>query len=188
MPHFRTESLRAPLISGLLVCILGCPPPTVRPSMFTFSRDQRDLVWEKSVAVLHQRHFQIARESKLEGIIESEFRAGSGVLEPWNSDSRGASQRLESTLQSVRRRATISIKPAENGMLRLSVRVEKEIEDVPGEVARFEGGATFSESAPLNRDLTRTVGQSGSSVWIPAGRDLVLEGELASQILGKPPL
>ncbi len=187
MPFLQTGTLRVVQISCLLICTVGCPPPAVRPSMFTFSPEQRDQVWEKAVAVLHQRHFQIARESKLEGIIESHFLAGSGVLEPWHSDSRGTAQRLESTLQSVRRRASISIKPAENRMLRLSVRVEKEIEDIPGEVARYEGGATFSESAPLNRDLTQAVGQSGASQWIPAGRDAVLEGELASQILGRTP-
>lgn len=139
-------------------------------------------MWERSISVLHQCHFQIARESKLEGIIETAYRAGSGILEPWHLDSQGAPQLIESTLQSIRRRVTVSIKPAEDGQLRLVVRVDKEQEDVPGEVARFEGGATFSDSVPLSRDLSRVVGQSGRSRWIPLGRDEVLEGILAQKI------
>ena len=166
----------------VLLSTSGCLQPKIFSSTFTFNRELSDRMWERSISVLHQCHFQIARESKLEGVIETAYRSGSGILEPWHSDSQGAPQLIESTLQSIRRRVTVSMKPAEDGQLRLVVRVDKEQEDVPGEVARFEGGATFSDSVPLSRDLSGVVGQSGRSRWIPLGRDEVLEGILAQKI------
>jgi hypothetical protein len=60
--------------------------------------------------------------------------------------------------------------------------VDKEIEDVPGLAANYEGGATFSESQPLNRDLSQVVGQTGPSRWIPVGRDPLLEQKILAEI------
>jgi hypothetical protein len=62
------------------------------------------------------------------------------------------------------------------------VRVDKEIEDLPGLAANYEGGAAFQESQPLNRDLDQVVGQTGQSRWLSIGRDPLLEQELLGQI------
>jgi hypothetical protein len=132
--------------------------------------------------VLNRNHFQIARESKLEGIIETEYRGGSGLLEPWHEDSVGLSNRLESTLQTIRRRAIVLMQSSGAGTLVLTVRVDKELEDVPGIAAGYEGGATFSESQPLNRDLSQVVGQNGPSRWISVGRDPLLEQKILAEI------
>ena len=64
----------------------------------------------------------------------------------------------------------------------ISVRVDKEIEDLPGPAANNEGGATFPEADPLSRDLSQVVGQSSPSRWLSAGRDPLLETRIASQI------
>ena len=50
--------------------------------------------------------------------------------------------------------------------------------------AVYEGGATFSENQPLNRDLDQVVGQSGPSRWLPVGRDPLLERKILSEIQG----
>ncbi len=135
--------------------------------------------------VLNRNHFQVARESKLEGIIETEYRGGSNLMEPWHSDSVGYANRLESTLQSIRRRVVINMQSAGPGQMTVFVRADKEIEDLPGLAANYEGGATFSESQPLNRDLNQVVGQSGPSRWLPVGRDPLLERKLLSEIQGR---
>ncbi|MEO1980575.1 MAG: hypothetical protein ABGZ24_08675 [Fuerstiella sp.] len=144
--------------------------------------DRYDLIWERAVAVLNNHHFIIARESKLEGVIETQYRAGSNLLEPWNHDSVGYANRLESTLQSIRRRVVVTFQNTADNMLIVSVRVDKEIEDVPGLAANYEGGATFRDSDPLQRDLDQVIGQSGPSRWLPRGSDPALEVELISQI------
>lgn len=171
----------------LAVSICGClsPPlasPTAASPGIRLNESQRDAWWERSVRVLNSNHFQIARESKLEGVIETTWRGGSGMLEPWHGDSVGISNRLESTLQSIRRRVFVLLQSSAENTLVLSVRVDKEIEDVPGLAANYEGGATFSESQPLNRDLSQVVGQTGPSRWLPVGRDPLLEQKILAEI------
>ncbi|MBC7965528.1 MAG: hypothetical protein H7Z17_06320 [Fuerstia sp.] len=163
---------------------LSSPPkaPAVGSSAVQVSADYRDSMWEHAVVVLHRNHFQVARESKLEGVIETQYRGGSNVLEPWHPDSVGLQNRLESTLQSIRRRVTVSMQSSGPGLMTVSVRVDKEIEDLPGLAANYEGGATFPESQPFNRDLDQVVGQSGPSRWLSIGRDPLLERKLLAQI------
>ncbi len=182
-----TVSLLTCGVSGP-VSIIGCvssPPAVVsNVGMLQYPADQRDAIWERVVRVLNRYHFQVVRESKLEGVIETDYRAGSSLLEPWHGDSVGYASRLESTLQSIRRRVIVSLQSGASGMMTVSVRVDKELEDLPGLAANYEGGATFPEADPLNRDLTQVVGQSGASRWIPVGRDGLLEERLLQAIQG----
>ena len=118
--------------------------------------------------------FEIEREDRLTGVIETRYNTGSGCLEPWRHDSVGHANRLESTLQSIRRRVRIRLAPG-NGTYVVFVEAFKEKEDLPGLAANSPGGATFQENTPLERDLNPVVGQSRASGWIPLGRDLALE-------------
>ena len=136
--------------------------------------NNHEAVWERTVDVIHSHQFPISRENRLDGIIETDYKVGSGVLEPWHHDSVGLEDRLESSLQSTRRRAILSVTPAEGGYL-VGVEVFKELEDLPGLAANSPGWATFQESTPLERDLDLVVGQSAPSGWIPLGRDAALE-------------
>lgn len=163
-------------------CLSGPPKaPAAGGSVIQVSAD-RDSLWEHAVVVLHRNHFQVARESKLEGVIETQYRGGSNLLEPWHPDSVGLANRLESTLQSIRRRVNVSMQSSGLGLMTVSVRVDKEIEDLPGLAANYEGGATFQESQPFTRDLDQVVGQSGPSRWLSSGRDPLLEHQLLRQI------
>jgi hypothetical protein len=145
--------------------------------------NNEDAVWERTVAVLHEYHFGVARENRLARVIETDYLVGAGVLEPWHRDSVGLGNRLESTFQSIRRRAIVHVLPDEQqrGYL-VSVEVFKELEDLPGLAGNSAGAATFSESAPLDRDLNPVVGQSTPSGWIPLGRDLALESALLASL------
>jgi hypothetical protein len=125
-----------------------------------------EFVWERAVDVLHDYQFEIARENKLDGIIETDFKVGSSILEPWHGDSVGLANRLESTFQSIRRRVFVSVTPAEGGFL-VGVEAFKDIEDLPGLAATSPGGATFLEDVPLHRDLNLVVGQTTPSGWVP---------------------
>jgi hypothetical protein len=181
-----------PLLLAIGFSCAGClsTPPAGSiggASTIQVSDAHRDLLWERAIVVLNRNHFQVARESKLEGIIESEYRGGSNLLEPWHPDSVGYANRLESSLQSIRRKIVIHMQTAGPGLMTILVRADKEIEDLPGIAANYEGGATFSESQPLNRDLNQVVGQSGPSRWLPIGRDPLLEHKLLNEIHGRIP-
>ncbi len=175
------------MLATLPCCGCLSSPPKANPrgaSTIQVSDSARDPMWERAVVVLNRNHFQVARESKLEGVIETEYRGGSGLLEPWNPDSVGLSNRMESTLQSIRRKVTVTMQSTGPGTMNVNVRADKELEDLPGLAANYEGGATFSENQPLSRDLDQVVGQSGPSRWISIGRDPLLERKLLNEIQG----
>ncbi len=173
----------APLIAG------GCAQfvsrratmGTTNPLLVLTANDE--FVWESVVDVLHEYLFEIADENRLSRVIETEYKVGSGILEPWHQDSVGLESRLESSVQSIRRKVFVRILPSDDarGYL-VSVEVRKEIEDLPGLAANSSGGATFRDERPLNRDLNEVVGQTRPSRWIVKGRDLDLEQALLSEI------
>jgi hypothetical protein len=140
-----------------------------------------EVVWERTVDMLHDYGFEVARENKLDGMIETQYKVGSGFLEPWHHDSVGHDNRLESTLQSIRRRVAVHITPADGGFL-VSIEAFKELEDLPGIAANSAGGATFQEATPLKRDLNLVVGQSTPSGWLVVGRDPALEHDMLSRL------
>ncbi len=143
--------------------------------------NNEEVVWERAVDVLHDYQFQIARENRLDGIIETFPKVGSSLLEPWHRETIGLPNRLESTLQSIRRRAIVTITPGDGGFL-VGVEALKEREDLAGVAETTPGGATFQESTPLQRDLNLVVGQSAPSGWIPLGRDPVLEQNMIDRL------
>lgn len=143
-----------------------------------------DAVWERTVDVVHE-YFDISRENRIvgsqPGVIETQYKVGAGLLEPWHKDSPGLESRFESTAQSIRRKAYFNVAPAEGGYL-ISIEVFKEIEDLPGVANNTAGGATFQQGNPLRRDLDLVVGQSSPSGWVVKGRDEVLEAEISRRL------
>ena len=159
----------------------GSPHPVANPLGVRAVSD--DGIWERTVDVLHDYKFQIAREDRLARVIETDYKVGSGCLEPWHHDSVGPANRLESTLQSVRRRVRITLMPVDaTGNYTVTVEAFKETEDLPGLAANSPGAATFQESTPLQRDLNPVVGQSRPSGWIPVGRDFDLEQAILASL------
>jgi hypothetical protein len=138
--------------------------------------------WERTVDVLHEFHFPIARENRLDGVIETDYRVGSSLLEPWHRDSVGFTNRLESTLQSIRRRVKIDLTPVDGGYL-VGVEAIKEKEDLVGVAENTAGAATFRKNTPLERNLSVVVGQSSPSGWINLGRDTDLEQAILRKLL-----
>ena len=148
-------------------------------TLYVPGNNDEDL-WERTVDVVHN-YFEIARENKLDGVIETQPKTGASLFEPWHRDSVGFGNRAESTLQSIRRRAVVSIRRNEGGYL-VSVQVFKELEDLPGLAANSPGAATFQTSNPLQRDLNQVVGQSSPSGWMIVGRDAALERDFIAAL------
>ena len=148
-------------------------------------RTNDEFLWERTIDVLHDYKFEIAREDRFSRQIETQYKVGSSILELQHGETIGLFNRMESTLQSVRRRVTVSFVPHEvqAGYL-LTVEAYKELEDVQGIAANSAGAATFQESRPLDIDLNPVVGQTAPSGWVPAGRDFVLEQALLQSLSG----
>lgn len=158
------------------------PPVTTPPAPLFVSGLSDEEVWERVIDVLHDYPFAIARENKLNGVIETEYKVGANLLEPWHRDSVGLWNRLESGLQPIRRKVFVTITPSNNGF-GLAVRAEKEISDRPQRSANTPGGATFQDNLPLRRDLDAVVGERPQSAgWVSRGRDFALEHDLTQRL------
>ena len=185
--RWRRCGLRGLLL--LLVVMTGCSglrggtraqsaaPPV--NSVFISHQDP-EYVWERVVDVVHN-YFEIARENQLDGIIETKPLVGASILEPWHRDSVGLDNRLESSLQSSRRRGVISVQPADGGYF-VTIDVYKEQEDVLTTPDKSAGNSTFQESRPLQRDLNLVVGDAAPEGWIALGHDQALESKMVNQI------
>ncbi len=158
------------------------------PLQLTASNE--DAAWERTIDVLHEFLFEIERENRQARTIETKYKVGSGILEPWHKESVGWSNRLESTLQSLRRKVIVTLSQASPGAQNayvVQVVALKEMEDLDAIAANSPGGATFQESTPLSRDLNQTLGQSRPSGWIPQGRDFALEQAILRRLQKKSP-
>lgn len=159
------------LLPTTVGCVFSRPPVTDGQLMVHDNNHER--VWEKTVDVVHD-YFFIERENHFDHVIETEYKVGSGLLEPWQRDSAGFYNRLESSLQSIRRKAFVHVVPVENGHL-VSVQVYRELEDVPSRTKQSPGGATFRQYLPLQRELEVNSGPVPDRRWIPVGRDSATE-------------
>ena len=141
--------------------------------------------WE-ALADEFTRYFPIESERQVqefggvltEGSFESQWQTAATVFEPWKNDSVGAFNRWQSTLQTLRRRATVRVIPAAGGY-EVGVRVTKQLEDLPRPERASSGAASLRNDASLALDRLNRVDRVLSSArWIDIGRDEPLEQEM----------
>jgi hypothetical protein len=148
----------------------------------------RDLLWEQVIDSLDD-YFTIQREERvrqvgdvlLEGRIETFPVGGATLLEPWRRDSTHGPERLQSTLQSIRRRAVVRVTPTANGYL-IDLAVYKELEDLASPQHASVGQARVRHETTLNRNEEETGGDMFTLGWIPLGRDASLEQRILQEI------
>jgi hypothetical protein len=175
--------VRFGLFALLLAAAPGCAAlsgPVAVSNPIMVRANNPDDAWEKTVDVVHDYLFEIERENKLGGMLETRYKTGANVLEPWHKDSVGLDNRMESTLQSIRRKAYVSVTPVDGGYL-IGVEAHKELEDV-AKAANLQGAATFLDDNVLQRDLSAVVGQATPSGWVSKGRDMALEQSMLKSL------
>lgn len=154
-----------------------------------------ELVWNQLVDELDD-YFRIEREQRIqeaagvltEGRIDTLPTPGATLLEPWRRDSTPGFERLQSTLQSMRRRATARVIPQQGGYL-VDLQVIKELEDVSQPERSTVGGPSFRYDQTLVRDDGKTPHGALTLGWIVVGRDASLEQQILSELqarLGAP--
>jgi hypothetical protein len=211
---------RAPLPAGTVIGPAGPatlgppplpgPPPGPRNTAVIPPLDAEQ-VWGNLVDVVDD-YFKIQAEQRVvfadgipaEGRIDTYPQTGATLLEPWRGDSVGFRERLESTLQSIRRSAAVRMIPDPAGW-RLEVVVLKELENLPRPMRATAGGASFRNDSSLYRygtplptlgqqvgDQPRPVANPTANIgWIPLGRDPLLEQRIIAKVtsrLGLPPV
>ncbi|REK12603.1 MAG: hypothetical protein DWQ37_11450 [Planctomycetota bacterium] len=184
-----------PLVKHPPKLLHGPPKEMLAPSYVEFGENPAhvacsdpEFLYENLVDIVDD-YFEIAREERVryvadvvtEGRIDTYPLTGATQFEPWRRDTVTTYERLESTLQSMRRTAQIRIIPVEFGFL-VDVQVQKELEDVLA-----PEGSTLSLNNLRNDDALNRRGQQlnvspDSLGWIPQGRDFALEQEILGRL------
>ena len=204
---------RTIVIALLAVLPLGCTtadpwtlPPEVTPeavAQATYSNPahlaiaDHQLLWETVADVVDDYFPDFQYEEPVrrignvmtEGRLETYPQGSPTLLEPWRADGVGRYERLENTLQSMRRFAVVRVMPTDGGFL-VDVAVYKELEDVRQPIGATAGAATLRYDESLERVVEPVVDRPLHRGWIPKGRDFLLEQTILGHLyqrLGQPP-
>lgn len=198
----------APLPEGTVIGpagpMLPGPPPSPSNAVVIPPLDA-EVVWQQMVDVMDD-YFKVQTEQRVvfangvptEGRIDTYPQTGATLLEPWRRDSVGFRERLESTLQSIRRSASMRLIPDPAGW-RIETVVLKELENLPRPMRATTGGASFRNDDSLYRygtplptlgeqvgDQPRPVASPTRNIgWIPLGRDPLLEQKMLTQLIAR---
>jgi len=184
-----------------LVCLAGCgqlmyrlatpAPERYVPNPLELPAVPDDFLWLQVVDTVDD-YFRIARQQPvlnrpgltLEGRLETSYKVGGSVLEPWRKDSTPGFERLQSTLQSIRRRALVTVRPSPSGY-QVEIVVQKDLEDTDRtQYATETTAGTRHDGSRVSRgddfdDSPQTLG------WIPLGRDTSLEQVILADLFGR---
>jgi hypothetical protein len=152
----------------------------------------RDFLWDQLVDTIDD-HFQIEREDRVrpvgnvltEGRIDTYPAVASTLLEPWRRDSTPGFEKLHSTLQTIRRQASVNVTPDQHGYL-IHVTVIKELEAVDRPDHATVGASLLRHDGSLegNRPPFSPAGPTTLG-WIPFGRDTQLEQRIVAELRGR---
>lgn len=164
--------------------VIAYPNPMLVPS-----RDA-EAVWENVVDVVDD-YFRVdvpqsepvrfAAGIFTEGRLTTFPEVASTLFEPWRQDSADTYEKVESTLQSIRRQARVRVVPANEGFW-IEVAVFKELEHVAHPAHASAGAATFRNDSSLTRVISAVGEQEIHEGWIPMGRDPALEQRILAQL------
>jgi hypothetical protein len=189
------------LLVALLVFSTGCGqflyrvkndlPETFVPNPLELPPAEDEFVWSQVIDAVDD-YFRITREQPvqntngivLDGRVETSYRIGASIFEPWRKDSTVGFERLQSTLQSIRRRAIVTVRPLGPGYT-IEVIVQKDLEDTDRTQVATESAVAIRHDGTVIRkrdsfdDSPQTLG------WIPLGRDTSLEQVILRDIFGR---
>lgn len=147
--------------------------------------------WETTVEVV-QNYFRIGREEPvrrigdtvIEGRIETVAEVSPTIFEPWRHDTADPDQRMENTLQTMRRRAVVRVIPAQGGHW-VDVAVFKELEDLKRPEHSTAGAATFRYDSSMVGIVNPVNDEQITKGWIARGRDASLEQYMIAHLLDR---
>jgi hypothetical protein len=152
----------------------------------------REFLWNQLVDTVDD-YFEIEREERVrlvgnvltEGQLETFPQPGSTALEPWLGDSSPGFERRQATLQSIRRRAVVFVRPQVDGGYLVEVIVYKELEDVSQPEFSTVNPEGLRHDGTLERRTRDPLSGPVTLGWIPVGRDTTLEQRILAQLRGR---
>jgi hypothetical protein len=131
--------------------------------------------------VLLELRFDILYPDTKEGRVATDPLTGAQWFEFWRGDTVTAADRLESSLHTIRRTATVTVTPGPRGS-QVAVQVAKERLSAPG-TSPQSVGQTYNLFSPSKTDLARQDEfKETYFAYVPMGRDDALEQKILEQI------
>lgn len=165
----------------MLATVAGCRAIPVQNNPAVVAAPSYDALWETTVRVL-EKYFDIAYESRYDGRIETKPLASANLLEFWRPDAVDFRERVEATLQTIRRRGFVLIQPSPAGGFAITVEIYKELEDLRQPAYATFGGGTFIPSIQPISETIVTSPISATDGWISLGRDQKLEARILHEL------
>lgn len=152
----------------------------------------REFLWNQLVDVVDD-YFKIEREERVrlvggvltEGRIETFPQPGATILEPWREDSTPGFETRLATLQSIRRRAVVFVRPQNDGGYLVDVSVYKELEDLSQPEHSTVSADALRHDGTLRRPRGKQQFGPVNLGWIPIGRDTALEQRILMEVRGR---
>ncbi|MCO8122255.1 hypothetical protein NHH03_10935 [Stieleria sp. TO1_6] len=185
----------------ILLAVVGCgqlayrldrrPPPEFIPNPLELPPADDKFVWSQVIDTLDD-YFRISREQPvqnsnnmlLDGRVETSYQIGASVLEPWRKDSTAGFEALQSTLQSIRRKATVTVRPR-GAAYTIEVIVQKDLEDCDRTQYATETTATRRHDGTIVRTQNQNADTPQTLGWISMGRDTSLEQRILRDIFAR---
>ena len=208
LPHVTRETMQLTRVCWLPLIVLaiaagcglhqgwhqqhGAPQAPLAQNPMYVPLSDREFLWNQLVDTIDD-YFRIQREERVrliggvltEGQIETLPQPGATILEPWRGDSTHGFERRYATLQSIRRRAVVHVRPQTDGGYLVDVAVYKELEDV----SQPEYSTISVEGLRHDETLKRPERARGfgptTLEWIPVGRDMALEQRILTELRGR---
>ncbi|QEG01886.1 hypothetical protein Mal15_59670 [Stieleria maiorica] len=186
------------MVLGTLLVTQGCgqlayrldrrAPEQFIPNPLELPPLEDQFVWSQVVDTVDD-YFRISREQPvqnssnylLDGRLETSYRVGASVLEPWRKDSTAGFEALQSTLQSIRRKATVIVRPR-GAAYTVEVIVQKDLEDTDRTQYATETTATRRHDGTVIRQVSGAGDSPQTLGWISLGRDTSLEQRILRDI------
>lgn len=127
---------------------------------------------------------QTGQNTLTDGQIVTHFEISAGWLEPWRTDTASFYDKLESTLQSMRRRAVVHVAAAEGGYM-VEVNVFKDLEDVQTPMFAPASAGTLRYDTSQRHTENIVTQQPVVTGWIPQGRDPAAEQYIINQLMSR---
>ena len=127
-------------------------------------------------------YFEIARENRYDGVLETHPRIAPGYEQFWKPGSPNSYERLLATLQTIRHRAVVQIQPANDGGFFVKVTVFRELEDLPRPTLTTAGAAAFRGDQTVERQFEVIDPTFFQANWVPIGQDLDFEQRILQRI------
>jgi hypothetical protein len=143
----------------------GCENPLYVP----YSQSAYPQVFDKVLDIIDD-YWDIAFVNRYDGRIETYPKIAPGLGQPWKAGSPDLYQRTLASFQSIRHRAIVLIRLADDGGFFIDVRVLKELEDLPTPAFATAGSASFRSFPTVERQYEVIDASLFDANWIPIDR------------------